>query len=306
VNRREFLAAAAAAPIALRVWTPPALVTADLESAVAVVDPYAGRVLRRIATRPDPRSIERAGETAVVAHTATGEVSLVRGLAVRHVLSGFGEPRYTAASPDGRYAYVTDSGRADLAVVDVMRVRIVARLHLGGWPRHVSIDRVGRTLWVALGTAARDLAVVDVTRPSHPRRLGTVRPPFRLHDVGFVPGTGHVWITSGDRSVVGIFDARNGHVVRTLAAGTPPQHVTFDGSHAYVTSGEDGTLRTHALNGQLLRITGIPVGSYNVQRGPGRILTPSLAQGTLCVLDEAGDVLRRVKVASSSHDACFT
>jgi DNA-binding beta-propeller fold protein YncE len=306
VNRREFLAAAAAAPIALRVWTPPALVTADLESAVAVVDPYAGRVLRRIATRPDPRSIERAGETAVVAHTATGEVSLVRGLAVRHVLSGFGEPRYTAASPDGRYAYVTDSGRADLAVVDVMRVRIVARLHLGGWPRHVSIDRVGRTLWVALGTAARDLAVVDVTRPSHPRRLGTVRPPFRLHDVGFVPGTGHVWITSGDRSIVGIFDARTGHVVRTLAAGTPPQHVTFDGSRAYVTSGEGGTLRTHALNGQLLRITEIPVGSYNVQRGPGRILTPSLAHGTLCVLDEAGDVLRRVKVASSSHDACFT
>jgi hypothetical protein len=48
------------------------------------------------------------------------------------------------------------------------------------------------------------------------------------------------------------------------------------------------------------------VGSYNVQRGPGRILTPSLAHGTLCVLDEAGDVLRRVKVASSSHDACFT
>jgi DNA-binding beta-propeller fold protein YncE len=306
VNRQEFLAAAAAAPIALRVRMPVALVTADLESAVAVVDPYAGRVLRRIATRPDPRSIERVGETAVVAHTATGEVSLVRGLAVRHVLGGFGEPRYTAASPDGRYAYVTDSGRADLAVVEVMRVRIVARLHLGGWPRHVSIDRVGRTLWVALGTAARELAVVDVTRPSHPRRLGTVRPPFRLHDVGLVPGTGHVWVTSGDRGVVAIFDARTGHVVRTLAAGPPPQHVTFDGTRAYVTSGDDGTLRVHALNGRLLRVTTVPTGSYNVQRGPGRILTPSLAHGTLCVLDEAGDVLRRVKVASSSHDACFT
>jgi DNA-binding beta-propeller fold protein YncE len=306
VNRQEFLAAAAAAPIALRVRMPVALVTADLESAVAVVDPYAGRVLRRIATRPDPRSIERVGETAVVAHTATGEVSLVRGLAVRHVLGGFGEPRYTAASPDGRYAYVTDSGRADLAVVEVMRVRIVARLHLGGWPRHVSIDRVGRTLWVALGTAARELAVVDVTRPSHPRRLGTVRPPFRLHDVGLVPGTGHVWVTSGDRGVVAIFDARTGHVVRTLAAGPPPQHVTFDGTRAYVTSGDDGTLRVHALNGRLLRVTTVPTGSYNVQRGPGRILTPSLAHGTLCVLDAAGDVMRRVKVASSSHDACFT
>ena len=307
MNRREFLAAAAAAPFALRAGgrRPLALVTADLASAVVVVDPYAGRVLRRIATRPDPRSIERVGETAVVAHTATDEVSLVRGFTVRHVLRGFGEPRYTAGSPDGRYAYVTDSGHADLAVVDVIRARVVAGVHLGGWPRHVSIDPTGRTLWVALGTAARDLAVVDVTRPAHPRHVGTVRPPFRLHDVGFVPGTRHVWVTSGDRDELAIHDARTGHVLRTLAAGSPPQHVAFDHGRAFVTSGDDGTLRVHALNGQLLRVTTIPVGSYNVQRGPGRVLTPSLAHGTLCVLDEAGDVMRRVHVATSSHDACF-
>jgi DNA-binding beta-propeller fold protein YncE len=305
VNRRDFLVAAATAPIVLRERKELALVTADLESAVVVVDPFAGRVLRRVATRADPRSIERVRETAVVTHTAIGEVSLLRGFAVQHVLQGFGEPRYTAGSRDGRYAYVTDSGRADLAVVDVMRARVVARLHLGGWPRHVSIDPVGSTLWVALGTAARTLAVVDVTRPAHPRHVGTVRPPFRLHDVGFVPVTGHVWVTSGDRGVVAIHDARNGRVLRRLPAGSPPQHVTFDRGRAFVTSGDDGTLRVHALDGRLLRVTAIPVGSYNIQRGPGRILTPSLAKGTLCVLDEAGDVMRRVKVASSSHDACF-
>ena len=307
MNRREFLVAAAAAPFALRAPRAPlALATADLEAALVVVDPFAGRVLRRIATRPDPRSIERVGETAVVTHTAGGEVSLVRGFAVRHVLRGFEEPRYTAGSPDGRYAYVTDSGRADLAVVDVVRARVVARFRLGGWPRHVSIDRAGRTLWVALGTAARALAVVDVTRPAQPRHVGTIRPRFRLHDVGFVPVTGHVWITSGDRSEIAIHDARNGHVVRMLVSGSPPQHVTFDATRAYVTSGDDGTLRVHALNGQLLRVTTVPPGSYNVQRGPGRVLTPSLSQGTLSVLDESGDVMRRVKVARSSHDACFT
>jgi DNA-binding beta-propeller fold protein YncE len=307
VNRREFIAAAAASPFVLRSGTssPLALVTADAEAAVAVVDPIGGRVLRRIATRPDPRSIERVGETALVAHTATGEVSLLHGFTVRHVLRGFGEPRYTAASPDGRHAYVTDSGRADLAVVDVLRAVVVARLHLGGWPRHASIDAAGRTLWVALGTAARNLAVVDVTRPVRPRHVGTIRPPFRLHDVGFVPGTRHAWVTSGDRGVVAIHDARTGHVLRTLASGSPPQHVAFDGSRAYVTSGDDGTLRVHALNGRLLSVTPIPVGSYNVQRGVGRILTPSLAHGTLCVLDEAGDVIRQVHIASSSHDACF-
>jgi DNA-binding beta-propeller fold protein YncE len=309
VNRREFLAAAAAVPFAVRsgsVRVPLALATADAESAVVVVDPFAGRVVRRIATHTDPRSIERVGETAVVAHTAAGEVSLLRGLAVRNVLTGFAEPRYTAASPNGRFAYVTDSGRADLAVVDVLQARVVARIRLGGWPRHISIDAAGDTLWIALGTAARTAAVVDVTRPLRPRHVGTIRPPFRLHDVGFVPRTRHVWVTSGDRRLIAIHEARTGHVLQTLAAGSPPQHVTFDTTRAYVTSGDDGTLRVHALDGRLLRMTSIPTGSYNVQRGPGRVLTPSLADGTLSVLDEAGNVLRRVRVASSSHDACFT
>jgi hypothetical protein len=307
MNRREFLAAAAA-PFALRAGTqrPLALVTADLEAAVVVVDALAGRVLHRIATRPDPRSIERVGEHAVVAHTAIGEVTILRGFEIRHVLRGFGEPRYTAAAPDGRHAFVTDSGRKDVAVVDVLRGRVLARLRLGAWPRHVSLDSSGRVLWVALGTEARDLAVVDVTRRNRPRRIGTIRPAFLLHDVGFVPGTRHVWISSGDRGTLAVYDARTGRVLRRLPAGSPPQHVTFHGGNAYVTSGDDGTLRVHSLrDGRVLREVTIPTGSYNVQQGPGRILTPSLAHGTLCVLDTAGRIIRRIRVARSSHDACF-
>jgi DNA-binding beta-propeller fold protein YncE len=308
VNRREFIAVAAAAPFALRSGTARrvALVTADLESAVVLVDPFAGRVLRRIATRPDPRSIERVGEFAVVAHTAIGEVTVLRGSEVRHRFETFDEPRYTAGAPDGRHAFVTDSGRADVAVVDLLRGRVVARLRLGGWPRHVSLDSRGRTLWVALGTEARAAAVVDVTRPAEPRLLGRMKPLFPLHDVGFVPGTRHVWVTSGDRGTVAIHDARNGHVLRRLPAGSPPQHVTFHGDNAYVTSGDDGTLRVHSLqDGRVVRMASTPVGSYNVQEGWGRVLTPSLAHGTLCVLDTQGRLLRRVRVASSSHDACF-
>src|SRR4029453_18459074 len=101
-----------------------------------------------------PRSIERVGEHSVVAHTAIGELTIMRGLEVRHVLRGFGEPRYTAAAPDGRHAFVTDSGRKDVAVVDVVRGRILARFQLGQWPRHLSLDSSGRVLCLALGTAA--------------------------------------------------------------------------------------------------------------------------------------------------------
>jgi hypothetical protein len=308
VNRREFLVAAAAVPFSLRAAPagPLALVTADTEAAVVVVDPYAGRVLRRIATRPDPRSIERVGETAVIAHTAIGEVTLLRGLEVAHVLRDFDEPRYTAGAPGGRHAFVSDSGRRDVAVVDVVHGRVVARLHLGAWPRHLSLDEVGGTLWVSLGNEARQLAVVDVRRPAEPRLLRRIRPPFLAHDVGFVPGKRQVWVTSGDRGALAVYDVRTGHVLQRLTAGSPPQHVTFRGGNAYVSSGNDGTLQVQSLeDGRVLTTTAIPVGSYNVQAGPRRILTPSLERGTLCVLDGRGRLLRRIQAARSSHDACF-
>jgi len=73
-----------------------------------------------------------------------------------------------------------------------------------------------------------------------------------------------------------------------------------------VTSGDDGTLRVHRLgDGRLLRTTPVPTGSYNVQEGLGRIVTPSLDRGTLCILGPTGALLHRTQVAPSSHDACL-
>jgi hypothetical protein len=132
-----------------------------------------------------------------------------------------------------------------------------------------------------------------------------VRPPFLAHDVGFTPDGRHAWVTSGDRGTVGIFDLR-GRLRRLLRADAPPQHVTFLGGAAFVTSGEDGTLRVHSLRtGRALRTTRIPSGSYNVQQGWGVVLTPSLARGTLAVVGARGRVLTEQRVARSSHDACF-
>src|SRR5579859_2301233 len=297
MNRRDFLLAAAAAPVTLRrlaSTSPRAYATADIESHVAVVDMTSGAIVRRIETLPSPFSIERVGETAVVAHTVSGRVTVLG----RHVVEGFGEPRYAAASPDGRHAFVSDSGHKELVTVDVVRGAIVGRVKLSQWPRHLSLAPDGRTLWVSLGTASNRIDVVDVSDPLRPRLVRSVKPPFLAHDVGFAP-SGRVWITSGASSSI----SAHGLV---LPAGRTPQHVTFLGGRAFVTSGADGTLRVHdERTAKLLATTSIPVGSYNVQFAAGRILTPSLDRGTLCVLDAAGHVREEVRVASSSHDACL-
>jgi hypothetical protein len=309
MNRRRFLAAAAAAPFALRevpaalaAAAPLAFVTADTESHVAVVDLLAGAVRKRIETQPGPRSVERVGDVAVVAHTVSGAVSVLDPSGVRHVIHGFEEPRYTATARDRRHAFVTDSGRVEVATVDVVRGEVVARLKLHLWPRHLSLSRDGRKLWIGLGTASPELVVVDVTDPRRPRLQGTVRPPFAAHDVGFAP-SGRVWVTAGEARTIVVYDRGR---VRTLAADAAPQHVTFLDGCAFVTSGDDGTLRVYDERaGRLLRTPRVPVGSYNVQFAGGRVITPSLNAGTLCVLDANGVERERVRVAASSHDACL-
>jgi len=82
VNRREFVALAAAAPFFLgdlsarAASAPHALVTCDAESRLALVDLGALRIVGKVATPPDPRAIEQVGPYAVVCHTAAGVVTV--------------------------------------------------------------------------------------------------------------------------------------------------------------------------------------------------------------------------------------
>jgi putative pyrroloquinoline-quinone binding quinoprotein len=312
MNRRELLLAAAAVALApgralAGVAEPPlVLVTADLESRVLAVDAVTGRVRKRIPTLAYPRSIETVGDAAVVAHSELGAVSVIdaRTLAVAHVLRGFGEPRYTAAHPDGRRAFVTDAARGEVVALDVPRGRILGRAEVGERARHVTIDPAGRTLWIALGSKATEVAVVDV-RGDRPRLVRRFRPPFLAHDVGLAPDGRHLWVSSGDRFELAVYDRRDGRLVARPSGDWPPQHVTFDGGTAFVTSGWSGTLRMHRLDGRPRGEVPVAVGSYNVQQWLGYVVTPSLGHGTLTVLDERGRVLHAERVARSSHDACL-
>jgi hypothetical protein len=314
VNRREFLLAGALVAAAPRralgtagASATVALVTADLEARVLAIDAESGALRNAIPTHAYPRSIEAAGDLAVVAHPELGLISILdtRSLRVAHVVRGFAEPRYAAAHPDGRHAFVTDAARGELAALDLRRGRVLARLPVGRRARHVTIDPRGTIVWVALGSKAAEVAVVDVRAPARPRLVGRFRPPFLAHDVACAQDGRHLWVSSGTRFELAVYDLRRRRLVRRPSGDWPPQHVTFARGTAYVTSGWSGTLRLHRLDGRPLRQVSVPVGSYNVQHGLNCVVTPSLRDGTLTILDEAGRVLRTRRVAKSSHDACL-
>jgi DNA-binding beta-propeller fold protein YncE len=312
VNRREFLLAATAVVAAPRGALAAArstlvLVTADLEARVLAIELESSAVRRVIRTQDYPRSIEAVGGFAVVAHSERGAVSILdaRSLRVARVLRGFAEPRYTAAHPDGRHAFVTDAARGELVTLDLFRGRVLARVAVGRQARHVTIDPGGTRVWVALGSKAKEVAVVDVRTRARPRLLERFRPPFLAHDVACAPDGRHLWVSSGDRFELAVYDLRHGRLLKRPSGDWPPQHVSFARERAYVTSGWSRTLRLHRADGLPLREVPVPVGSYNVQQALGRVVTPSLRDGTVTILDDAGRVLHSRSVAKSSHDACL-
>jgi len=312
MDRRRFLAGAAALAVAPQAFarrlggTPVALVTADTEAHVAVVELATGRIVKRIATLAGPRSIQSVFSTrSVVAHTTEGAITLLDGLEKRRVLRGFEEPRYTAMGTDGKQAYVTDSKRGDVSVIDLDTGRLVYRTEVGAHARHVTADPAALLLWVALGFSAPTIVALDLADPIRPHVVGQIRPPFLAHDVAFEPRGRQVWVSAGEEDRLAAYDP-TGRLLRTLRADAPPQHVTFAAGRAFVAAGESGLVRVHAIHdGALVRTAAVPAGSYNVQSGLGAVVTPSLDHGTLVVLDRFGRKLREVHVASSSHDAAL-
>jgi len=314
IDRRTFVRiasgalVAAVAPAAAAGGDAVVLVTADLDGYVAVVDVARRRVSRRVATLDGPRSIEaRGGAGAVVGHATEGAISLLGGspLRVRRVLRGFGQPRYAAIAPDGRHAFVTDSARGELAVVDLRRGRVVHRLTVGDGARHLTLDPAGRTLWIALGSTASTLAVVDVRDAREPRVVRRIQPPFGAHDVAFSPSGERVWVTAGRSEQVALYRAAGRRPAQIIAAAAAPQHVAFGPRAAYVASGEGRSVTVHGLaDGRVLQRARVPLGSYNVARGAGLVVTPSLRSGELTVLDGRGARRWSVDVAAAAHDAC--
>jgi hypothetical protein len=328
MNRRELLTAAAASPLALALpvraaarpvgGTPLALVTADKESHVVVLDLSTGAVAARIRTHAGPRSIEAVQTTwAVIAHTASGRLSILHApsLTVRHVLGGFAEPRYTAAlspeasasvwaAPGRPVAFATDSRRREVVTVDVVGGRITTRTAVPGPARHVSSSPNGAMLWTALGSKAEQIAVLEVGERGPTRLVRTIRPPAHAHDVVFAPDGRHVWVTSGVARRLWVYELDGRRPVAELAADAPPQHVAFVGGLAFVASGDSGTVRVHRPDGMVVHESAVPLGSYNVTYGWQRAVTPSLGRGTVALLDRAGRVDTVRRVARAAHDAC--
>ncbi len=160
---------------------PVALVTAETANEVLAVSlgPHGGRILKRVHL-DDPLMIAAPLHGPAVVVDPHGTVTLLDWHSLRpiKVFHGFRTPEVATIAPGDRYAYVADGGSGDLVVIDLVRRKVVGRVHVGAGAHHLAFSPDGRRLWIALSEVARTVVRLDTSNLRKPRIVGRVQPPF--------------------------------------------------------------------------------------------------------------------------------
>ncbi len=290
---------------------PQAVITAETENRLALIDLGAGqspKVVGKVASPRDPEFVAAGAHRLIVTSPAAGAVTVLQRPTLRRVkvLRGFGAPHIAEISADGRYAYVTDDARGQLDVVSLRASRVVARVAVGAEAHHMAVSADGRQLWIALSESAQTIVIVDVSDPTRPRVVGHLEPGFAVHDLRFSPDGKRVWMTGADGDRVSVFDAATHKLAFTVPGGTGPQHVAFARDRAYIASGYGSQLEAVSVSsGTVTKRVSAPYASFNLDaRGPF-VVTSSLSRGVASVYDHQLHLERTLRIAPEARDVAI-
>lgn len=290
---------------------PQVLVTDEAQNQLVVVDLPSGRIVRRIQLPPDPEDIATIGDggVVVVVSSRAGKVTVLDRDTLRPIktFGGFDEPHIVTISPDGQYAYVTDDVRGTVTVIQLSDMQVTSTVAVGSGAHHLSFSPDEHRLWIGLGESARQIAILDTTDPNHPRVIGDFDPGFPAHDLAFSPDGREVLVSSATGRDVTAFDPKTHRVLYRVAVGPPPQHIAFDGSYAYLTSGYGDTIeKVDARTGHVMARAVAPYGSFELAAAEGFVTTASLLRGTLAIYNLALRRLRVAKVGPATREVAIS
>jgi YVTN family beta-propeller protein len=294
-----------------------ALVTAETENRLLVVDLPRGRVVRRVPLPADPEDVAATspawgnGRLAVVTSAASSQVSLLAGPALRPVkaFGGFGAPHIVALwpVPYGFDAYVTDDARGTLSVIDLRTRRVTSKIHAGAGAHHMGLDLMHQAVWVALGESGRTIVILSSQNVAHPKVLGRFDPGFEVHDLAFSDDGRRIWITASNRREVTVFNGIDDQVLFRVPVGPPPQHVALTERYAYLTSGYGSTIeQADARSGRILHRASTPYGSFELAADDRYVVVSSLLRGTLAIFTPQLKLLRVVHLARATREVALS
>jgi YVTN family beta-propeller protein len=223
-----------------------AVVTAEGEKALLVVDVDAGQVLSRIVTGQEIAhmvAVTPDGSRAFVANIGSGNLTAIDLAAQRvlgHVATGKGAEGVDV-TPDGREVWVTNREAETVSVVDARSLEVMATLGAPSFPIRVRITPDGTRALVSCARS-NDLAVFDVAARREVQRismkLSAKDTEGRLFGdqfgqssvpIGVVvrPDGKEAYVAHSGADVVSVLNLADGRIVRALTPGREPDGMSW-------------------------------------------------------------------------------
>lgn len=201
-------------------------------------------------------------------------------------------PAHVVTDPEGRRAFVTNSGDDTIAVVDLAAGRVVANIPTGDYPHGLRLAPDGRHLLVA-NVQDGTVSLIDIEKLSEAARIPVGAAPVQ---VAFLPDGSRAYVSLRDEDAVAVVDVAARAVLGRIPVGDGPiqLYATPDGSKVVVAN--QGSEATPSNEVSVIDVASGSVVTVKAGVGPhGVVISTDGAQafvtnvndGTLSVIDIA-------------------
>lgn len=249
-----------------------------------------------IAAAPPAAAQAPSGDLVVVANKQAASVTVLdaaTGRAVATLPVGQG-PHEVAASPDGRWAVVTNYGAqapgSSLSVIDLDRLQVVRTIDLGEYRRPHGIAFLPGGMRVAVTSeASQNVVIVDAGAGTVARAIPTGQ--RGSHMLAVSPDGRRIYTANIPSGTVSVLDVEAGTLLRTsepIARVTEGIALSPDGRRLWIGSNEDHTVTVvdaaTLAPVDTLPAPGFPYRAVAAADG-GRVVVPNPMAATLRLFD---------------------
>ena len=170
-------------------------------------------------------------------------------------------PHGVAITPNGQYAYVTNSGGTAVSVISTSSNSVVSTIPVGTNPIGVAITPNGQYVYVA-NTGSNTVSVISTSSNSV---VSTIPVGTYPNGVAITPNGQYVYVANSGSNSISVISTSSNSVVSTIPVGSYPVGfaITPNGLYAYVANRNSATVSVISTSSNSVVAT-IPVGTQPV------------------------------------------